>query len=268
MIRISARRFSRLSLFVAAMLGVGGLGIPGLVCVASAQEPEGYGVTGYTNPTMTAPGFGGAGYSGPGYGYGGCASCGGGGGGCNECQTCNTHHCPPKLQHCMEGPPRIHVKIGCPKPICNPCTQPNWGYYEKCWNPWPFPPNWSHCPSPPPAATVVLAERAYGGLTPFYGPDPNAAANPAVTTPMNPYPTAPAVPQPTTPQPARPYMQPMPQSPPPMSPPSIRTTPPPMPVPTPMPPMNPGAASIPSPLDTLPVPRQETLRPTPGLDGF
>jgi hypothetical protein len=227
-----AARTSRLGVCFAAILGL--CAPTGLVGVASAQEPEttNYGTFGY------AAGVG-----------GGCSSCNS----CAQpCNTCQTHHCPPKLQHCMEGEPKIHVKIGCPKPIRNPCAQPNWGYYEKCWNPWPFAPNWSHCNATPPAATVALAERAYGGLTPFYGNDPQTqSAPPAQTTPRVIVPPTPAQP---------PYMPPMPNQPP------IRTTPMPSPVPTPMP--SPSGTSS-SPLENLPVPRTETLRPMPGnLDDF
>src|SRR5437868_4850475 len=61
---------------------------------------------------------------------GNCSDCGG------DPFCCQRHHCPPALSHCQEGPPKIRVKCGCPRPICNPCNQPNWGYYERCWSPW------------------------------------------------------------------------------------------------------------------------------------
>lgn len=75
-----------------------------------------------------------------------------------SCSTgyCQTHHCPPPFEHCMEEPPCIHFKCGCPRPVCNPCDLPHWGYYDKCWTPWPYPANWTHCPTPPPAAFVGL----------------------------------------------------------------------------------------------------------------
>jgi hypothetical protein len=250
MIRHSAPRPARASrlgfCFATIAAIVGPCGPSGFVGVASAQEPE---TTGSYGTFGNAGGYAGS-YGGSGYG-GGCSSCGS----CNTCQpceTCQTHHCPPKLQYCMEGEPKIHVKIGCPRPICNPCAQPNWGYYEKCWNPWPFPPSFTHCPTPPPAATVALTERAYGGLTPFYGPDPQPQPT---STPRNYATPAPQV-QPA-PQ-APPYMPPMPTQPP------MRTTP----VPTPMPSTTaPGAPG--NPLESLPIPRQETLRPMPGnLDDF
>src|ERR1700692_4181373 len=60
---------------------------------------------------------------------------------------CESHHCPPPFQYTYEGGPRIHWHCGCPHPICNPCDLPHWGYYETCWSPYPFPPNWTHCPA-------------------------------------------------------------------------------------------------------------------------
>jgi hypothetical protein len=75
--------------------------------------------------------------------------------GCSTCVAgCQRFHCPPVLKWCMEGAPRICFQHGCPKPICSPCQAPNWGYYQKCWSPWPWPPDWSHCPVPPPASQV------------------------------------------------------------------------------------------------------------------
>jgi hypothetical protein len=66
---------------------------------------------------------------------------------------CSCFHCPPPLKHCMEGPPKICFKHGCPKPVCTPdCSTPNWGYFQPCWRPWPWPPDYSHCPGPTPAA--------------------------------------------------------------------------------------------------------------------
>jgi hypothetical protein len=67
---------------------------------------------------------------------------------------CCKHFCCPHNSFCQEGPPRICFKCGCPLPTVNPCTQPNWGYYQNCWTPWPWPPDWSHCPVPPPASVV------------------------------------------------------------------------------------------------------------------
>jgi hypothetical protein len=74
-----------------------------------------------------------------------------------DCYHCQRTHCPPAWRHCMEGPPRIRWQCGCPLPICNPCYAPNWGYFQTCWTPWPWPQDWSHCPVTPPAAYVNLA---------------------------------------------------------------------------------------------------------------
>lgn len=79
---------------------------------------------------------------------GSCSTCGGHG-------LCPRQHCPPPYKHCMEGPPRLRFRKGCPAPVCSPCDAPNWGYFQPCWNPWPWPPDWSHCPTIPPAATVA-----------------------------------------------------------------------------------------------------------------
>jgi len=58
---------------------------------------------------------------------------------------CQRHHCPPHFRHCQERGPRIRFHKGCPKPICNPCDLPHWGYWETSWRQWPFPPNWAPC---------------------------------------------------------------------------------------------------------------------------
>src|SRR5438105_11298052 len=71
-----------------------------------------------------------------------------------ECESCSKGPCPPHFRYHYEGPPKIKFKHGCPKPICDPCYLPHYGYYQTCWAPWPFPPDWSHCPVPPPAALV------------------------------------------------------------------------------------------------------------------
>jgi hypothetical protein len=68
-------------------------------------------------------------------------------GGC--CQKC-----PPPYIHCQEGCPRIRFKCACPRPICGPCELEHNGYYPTCWQPWPYPPDYSHCPTPPPGFMV------------------------------------------------------------------------------------------------------------------
>ena len=74
--------------------------------------------------------------------------------------------CPPWYHHCQEGPPRLKIHHACPRPIGNPCESPTWGYYQPCWNPWPFPPDWTHCPVTPPAAYVQPPTQPPG----YYGP--------------------------------------------------------------------------------------------------
>jgi hypothetical protein len=97
----------------------------------------------------------------------GCASGCGVPAGCAP--ACHSRPCPPPYRHIQEGPPRIRIKCGCPHPVCPPCELQHWGYFQTCWRPWPWPPNWSHCPQPNPAALVghPLAYRATTpGLTP------------------------------------------------------------------------------------------------------
>jgi hypothetical protein len=48
--------------------------------------------------------------------------------------------------------------------VCDPCTLEHFGYYATCWAPWPYPPDWSHCPTPPPGA--VLPPPPYPPYTP------------------------------------------------------------------------------------------------------
>ena len=62
-------------------------------------------------------------------------------------------HCP-KTVFCRPRPPCIKYKCVCPKPICCGCELENFGYYPTCWHPWPFPPNYCHCPVPP---TIMTA---------------------------------------------------------------------------------------------------------------
>jgi hypothetical protein len=185
-----------------------------------------------------------------------CAS-----GSCASCSTgyCQTHHCPPPLQHCMEGAPHIRVKCGCPKPICNPCSQPGWGYYETCWSPWPWPRNYGHCPTVPPAATVALSGPGgivdqvvpYGATSdvitsPVPGPQQRMMPPSTATSPMPygtgamPYGAAPMQtnPVPSTPMPMQTVPMPMPSAP---------MRPSPMVVP-----QSPGAGNS---FDNLPTPR-------------
>ena len=87
------------------------------------------------------------------------------------------HHCPPPFVHCQEGPPNIKYKHACPRPVCNPCDLPHYGYFQPCWRPWPFPPDWSHCPEVPPAALI------HPGL-PLLAQMPETGPAPKSPTPM------------------------------------------------------------------------------------
>lgn len=112
----------------------------------------------------------------------GCATCGQGATG----GSCQMFNCPPWFHHCQERPPVICIKCGCPRPVCNPCILPNFGYFQTCWRPWPLPPDWSHCNVPPPAAFVQLDPHAVPGatgMTPRLQPRPSAAPSPLPSGP-------------------------------------------------------------------------------------
>jgi hypothetical protein len=111
---------------------------------------------------------------------------------CCSDNHCQMFHCPPWYHHCQERPPVICIKCGCPRPVCNPCGLPNFGYYQTCYIPWPLAPDWGHCPVPPPASTVLLGgplvapgtaptnplQKGPTGVTP-----PPRAVDPPVTLP-------------------------------------------------------------------------------------
>ena len=121
----------------------------------------GWGSVAYTIPPDSVA-YGSNGYVGGGY-AGGYANgaCGVGQGRITpgDCGHCK-HNCPHPYRHCVQGPPRVRFPHGCPAPVCSPCDAPNWGYFQPCWNPWPWPPNWSHCPAVPPAALVLPGPQA------------------------------------------------------------------------------------------------------------
>jgi hypothetical protein len=95
------------------------------------------------------------------YGQEGCASCNGASCGTGSGTThCLRILCPPAYRFCLHGAPCIKFKCGCPLPVCPPCDAPNWGYFQPCWRPWPWPPNTAHCPYPTPAALVAPCPQA------------------------------------------------------------------------------------------------------------
>ena len=101
--------------------------------------------------------------------------------------------CPPPFIHYSEGPPHLKFKKACPKPVCDPCTLPHYGYFATCWRPWLLPPDWSHCPVPPPGALVPQPPP------PPYPPPPGRPLEPTPAPPPNGQ-TLPA-PRPTTGEP-------------------------------------------------------------------
>lgn len=86
--------------------------------------------------------------------------------------------CPPKFVHCAEGPPRIKFKQGCPKPVCDPCRLQGWGYYQNCWHPWPWPPNFSRCYDFPPHPMMGFDDMQHPDAS---LPMPRRTENPAPT---------------------------------------------------------------------------------------
>jgi hypothetical protein len=68
-------------------------------------------------------------------------------------------HCPPYFFHYFEGAPKLKFKRGCPRPICDPCNLPHFGYYQTCWAPWPYPEDWNHCPTPTPSQMLPPPEK-------------------------------------------------------------------------------------------------------------
>lgn len=56
----------------------------------------------------------------------------------------------PKTWFCKPAQPCIKFKCVCPQPINPKCGLENFGWYKACWQPWPFPPDYSHCPVGPP----------------------------------------------------------------------------------------------------------------------
>ncbi|MGF1580700.1 MAG: hypothetical protein ACFCD0_15165 [Gemmataceae bacterium] len=120
--------------------------------------------------------------------------------GCNLFGGCR-EQCPPPYTHCQEGPPRLHFKRRCPRPVCHPCKLQHYGYYQPCWRPWPFPRDFRHCPGPVPAAEVPPAPPNYahaygtpntnGSTNPEQLPPPNKRQGDGTPTPPNPVPFPP-----------------------------------------------------------------------------
>ena len=60
-----------------------------------------------------------------------------------SCGSCGKECCPPWYKHYFERAPKLCFKKACPKPICDPCSLEHYGYFQTCWAPYPFPPDWS-----------------------------------------------------------------------------------------------------------------------------
>jgi hypothetical protein len=79
---------------------------------------------------------------------------------------CSSGFCCPRTTFCQTRAPHICFKKVCPKPICDPCTLEHFGYYHTCWRTWPFPPDYSHCCTPPPAQLAGVAAPEATGQPP------------------------------------------------------------------------------------------------------
>ena len=127
----------------------------------------------------------------PAGGAGGCPTGGCATGDCGACGcptgNCQSEWCCPKYCFTIEKPPRIVFKTICPKPVCNPCDIEGYGYYPTCWRPWAYPPNYNHCPVPPPGVLasqpppLVVAPSAPGASHEEALPPPRQSANPNPT---------------------------------------------------------------------------------------
>src|SRR5262249_6046406 len=80
-----------------------------------------------------------------------------------ECERCGKAPCPPFYKHHYEGAPKIKFKRACPRPICNPCNLPHYGYFGSCWHPWPFPRNECACDLPQP--TILMPHGENTGMS-------------------------------------------------------------------------------------------------------
>jgi hypothetical protein len=87
--------------------------------------------------------------------------------------------CCPKTTFCRPEAPCIKWKCVCPKPVCNPCNLPHYGYYHTCWRPWFYPPDYGHCPYPPPS--VALAESL---AMPSLPANQGSTGGPTITLPQ------------------------------------------------------------------------------------
>jgi hypothetical protein len=92
-------------------------------------------------------------------------SCPAGGCATGTCATGNCgswFSCCPKYHFTIEKPPKICFKKVCSKPLCDLCDIEGNGYFPTCWRPWAYPPNYSHCPVPPPGVLASLPPPLIG----------------------------------------------------------------------------------------------------------
>jgi hypothetical protein len=101
----------------------------------------------------------------------------------------------------VEGPPKLKFKKACPKPVCDPCTLPHAGYYEACWNPWPWAPDWSHCALPP--ASLNHEDLPADAIVPLYTPHGPTSLPPTIEATPTAKPTSPGNRTPAPPNPSQ-----------------------------------------------------------------
>jgi hypothetical protein len=137
------------------------------------------GLTAAWSDTARADGYGPAG----GCETGNCAS-----GSCATGNCCSGSTCCPKYTFCIEKAPKICFKSVCPKPICDQCKIEGYGYYPTCWRPWSYPPDYRHCPVPPPGVLAGLTPPLDAAPVATVPEPPRAGALPAPRRTANPNP--------------------------------------------------------------------------------
>jgi hypothetical protein len=144
-----------------ALFGLAGPLLAGPLGNAGYAPSNGYAsngpaFNGATNATYSAPAAPSSG--------GGCATCAASTPSASSGHPGHKVDCPPPYYHVYEGPPCMKFKKGCPRPVCDPCELPHFGYFQTCWSPWPYPRDFRHCPYPHPSD--ALPPPAYPPFTP------------------------------------------------------------------------------------------------------
>jgi hypothetical protein len=88
----------------------------------------------------------------------------------------------PKFVHCQPQPPCLKFPCVCGKPVCDPCTLENYGYFPTCWAQWTMPPNYACCPTTPPAM-LVPPGTGHTPIGPWHGDENLSPYNPTPHSP-------------------------------------------------------------------------------------